>query len=146
MESTVVTAMAAAVGSLAGAAGSIATTWITQRTQTIRANAEWRLREREALYREFIAEGSRLAVDAVTNSLQRPDQLIALYGILGRIRLLSADEVVAAAENCLHRISELYDRPNMSPAQITAAFKAKELDPLKEFSVACRKELLESKL
>ena len=46
MSSTVITAMAAALGSLVGAAASIATTWITHRTQTIRAHAEWKLRER----------------------------------------------------------------------------------------------------
>ena len=54
MNSTVVTAMAAALGSLVGAAASIATTWITQRTQTIRAHSEWKLRVRESLYNEFI--------------------------------------------------------------------------------------------
>ena len=48
MDSTIVTAMAAASGSLVGAAASIATTWITQRTQTIRANSEWKLRERRS--------------------------------------------------------------------------------------------------
>jgi hypothetical protein len=53
MNSTVVTAMAAALGSVVGAAASIATTWITQRTQTIRANSEWKLRERESLYRQW---------------------------------------------------------------------------------------------
>ena len=58
MNSTVVTAMAAALGSLVGAAASIATTWITQRTQTIRAHSEWKLRERESLYKEFITEAS----------------------------------------------------------------------------------------
>ena len=64
MNSTIVTAMAAALGSLVGAAASIATTWITQRTQTVRADSEWKLRERESLYKEFITEASRLAVDA----------------------------------------------------------------------------------
>ena len=39
MNSTVVTAMAAALGSLLGAAASIATTWITRRAETIRANS-----------------------------------------------------------------------------------------------------------
>ena len=89
MNSTVITAMAAALGSLLGAAASIVTTWITQRTQSIRANSEWARRERESLYREFITEASRLAVDALTHSLERPDQIMALYGILSRIRVMS---------------------------------------------------------
>ena len=94
MNSTVLTAMAAALGSLLGAAASIATTWITQRTQTIRAHSEWKLRERESLYKEFIREASRLAVDALVHSLEQPDQLMVLYGILSCIRLMSGEEVV----------------------------------------------------
>ncbi len=142
MDATVVTAMAAALGSLVGASASIATTWITQRTQTTRANAEWQLREREALYKEFITEASRLAIDALGHSLERPDQLVGLYGILSRIRLMSGDQVLGHAEECCRRIVELYRQPNLTSDQIHAAFEANELDPLKEFSFACRMELL----
>ena len=145
MNSTVVTAMAAALGSLVGAAASIATTWITQRTQTIRAHSEWKLRQREFLYKEFITEASRLAVDALAHCLERPDQIIALYGILSRIRLISGEEVVRQGEACCRRIIELYGRPNLTTDQIRAAVEAHDLDdidPLKEFSTACRKELL----
>ena len=39
-----------------GAAATIVTTWITQRTQTVRAEREAKLRDREALYGEFITE------------------------------------------------------------------------------------------
>ena len=145
MESTVVTAMAAALGSLVGATASIATTWITQRTQTIRANSEWKLRERESLYKEFITEASRLAIDALAHSLEEPNQLIALYGILSSIRLMSGEEVLRHGEACCHRIMELYGRPNLTTDQIRAAAEGHDLDdidPLKEFSAACRKELL----
>src|SRR5437667_12839832 len=95
MNSTVGTALAAALGSLAGATVSIGTTWLTQRRQSIRATAEWQLRERESLYKEFLMEASRLFGDAMVNSLDRPDQLVALYGILSRIRLLSGAAVRA---------------------------------------------------
>jgi hypothetical protein len=144
MESTVVTAMAAALGSLVGATASIATTWITQRTQIIRANAEWKLRERESLCKEFITEASRLAIDALTHSMERPDQMMTLYGVLGRIRLISGQEVVRQGEACCRRIIELYGQPNLTIDQLRAAVAANgidELDPLKEFSNACRKEL-----
>ena len=145
MTSTVVTAIAAALGSLLGAAASIATTWITQRTQTIRAHSEWKLRERESLYKEFITEASRLAVDALAHSLEQPDQLMALYGILSCIRLMSGEEVVRQGEACCRRIIELYGRPNLTTDQIRAVAESHELndiDPLKEFSSVCRNELL----
>jgi hypothetical protein len=117
MDSTAVTAMAAALGSLVGASASVATTWISQRTQAIRANSEWKLRERESLYADFVSEASRLAVDAAMHSLERPDQLVALYGILSRIRLISGDEVLGKAEACCRRIVELYRRPNLTSDQ-----------------------------
>ena len=142
MDSTVVTALAAALGSLVGATASIGTTWISQRRQSIRASAEWKLRDHESLYKEFIMEASRLFGDAMVKSLERPDQLVGLYGILSRIRLISGDEVLSKAVGCCHRIVELYRRPNMTADQIRAAFEANEFDPLKEFSAACRLELL----
>ena len=142
MDSTVVTALAAALGSLVGATASIGTTWISQRRQSIRASAEWKLRDHESLYKEFIMEASRLFGDAMVKSLERPDQLVRLYGILSRIRLISGDEVLSKAVGCCHRIVELYRRPNMTADQIRAAFESNEFDPLKEFSAACRAELL----
>jgi hypothetical protein len=145
MESTVLTATAAAFGSLVGATASIATTWITQHTQTIRADSEWKLRERKSLYKEFITEASRLTIDAVARSLEQPDQLMALYGILSCIRLMSGEEVVRQGEACCRRIVELYGQPNLTTDQIRAAVEAHDLDdidPLKKFSTACRNELL----
>jgi hypothetical protein len=142
MDPALATAMAATLGSLVGATASVATTWLTQHTQQIRANTEWRLRERQALYEAFITEASRMSVDALVHSLEKPDQLIALYGILGRIRLMSDDQVLRTAEQACHRIVELYRGPNLTPDQILVAFEADKLDPLKEFSAACRAELL----
>ena len=72
----------------------------------------------------------------------QPDQLIALYGILSRIRLMSDDEVLRTAEKVCHRIVELYHGPNLTPDQILAEFEADKLNPVKEFSAACRADLL----
>jgi len=133
------------MGSLVGAAASIATTWITQRTQSIRANSEWKQRERGSLYKEFITQASRLTVDALAHPLEQLDQLMALYSILNCIRLMSGEEVVRQGEACCRRILELYGRPNLTPDQIRAAAEVREIDdidPLKDFSTACRNELL----
>ncbi len=142
MDSTVVTATAAALGSMVGGSVSVVTTWISQRKQSSRAYAEWKLRERESLYGEFLAEASRLAVDALSHSLKRPGQVAGLYGLLSRIRLLAGDEVLDQAEDCCRCIVELYRQPNLTTDQLHAALEAHEIDPLKEFSAACRAELL----
>ncbi len=143
MDSTYITAVAAACGSLVGAAATIVTTWITQRTQTVHTQREQTLRQNETLYGEFITEASRLAVEALSNSLERPDTFVKLYGILGRIRLVATDPVLEAAEACIQQIIDLYAKPNMTVEQIRVAFERDRLDPIKDFSVACRKELLE---
>ena len=136
------TALAAAFGSLVGASASIVTTWISQRAQSSREHVEWKMRQRESLYKDFIMEASRLSVDAMTNALERPDQIVALYGILSRIRLVSSDDVLNKAAICCRRIDDVYQRPNMTPEQLRAVFEARQFDPLHEFSAACRAELL----
>jgi hypothetical protein len=70
---------------------------------------------------------------------------MALYGILSRIRLISGEEVVRQGEACCRRIIELYGRPNLTTDQIRAVAESHDLDrldPLKQFSTACRNELL----
>jgi len=144
MDSTLVPAAAAVMGSMMGAAASIATTWIAQRTQIVRTYWEWKQRERESLYKDFITEASRLTIDALTHSMERPDQMVTLYGILSRIRLISGQEVVHQGEVCCRRIIELYGQPNLTTEQLRAAIAANEIDDLdllKDFSNACRKEL-----
>jgi hypothetical protein len=144
MDSTVVTASAAALGSLVGAMASAITALITQRAQSVRASVEWKLHERQTLYKEFITQASRLAIDAVTSSLERPDQIITLYSVLSAMRLVSGDEVVREGEAFCRRIIEQYGRPNLTTEQLRAAISSDqldELDPLKGFSRACRNEL-----
>jgi hypothetical protein len=133
--------MAAAMGSLVGASASIVTTWISQRAQSARAHVEWKMREREALYKDFIMEASRLSAHAMMNSLEHPDQVVVLYGILSRIRLVSSDDVLGKATNCCRVIVEHYKRPNLTPEQLRAEFESYHFDPLHDFSAACRAEL-----
>jgi hypothetical protein len=143
MDSILIPAVAAACGSLVGAAATIVTDCITQRTQTVHTKREQTLRHSEMLYGEFITEASRLAMEAFSNSLERADTFVKLYGIIGRIRLVARNPVLAAAEACIQQIIDLYAKPNMTVEQILLAFERDRLDPIRDFSVACRKELLE---
>ena len=143
MDSSIITAGAAVCGSLVGAAATVVTTWISQRTQKDQAQREEKLRTREALYGEFITEASRLTMEALSHSLERPDTFVTLYGLAGRIRFVATDSVLDAAEACIRQIIDLYAKPNLTVEQIRLAFERDRLDPIKDFSVACRKELLE---
>ena len=145
MEATLITAMAGVCGSLVGAGASIATTWHSKRTEIVRTTAERNLRDRECLYNEFLTEASRVAVHALTHSFEGPDQIVALYGILSRIRLVSSSAVVREGEMCCLRILATYGKPSMTTDELRgmlmAAQDLSELDPLKAFSNACREEM-----
>jgi hypothetical protein len=137
-----ITALAAASGSIVGAVVSGVIAWHTQRMQAVRELTQGRLRERQTLYGEFITEASRLVVDAVSHSLETAEKLVNLYGILGRIRLVSGGSVLAEAEKCVRQIVDLYESPNLTVKQVRASLDSGDFDPLKDFSSACRAELL----
>jgi hypothetical protein len=145
MEATLITAMAGVFGSLVGGSASLATTWRTKRTEIVRTTAERNLRERESLYNEFLTEASRVAVHALTHSFEGPDQIVALYGILSRIRLVASNAVVREGEICCVQMLATYGKPSITADELRGMFSAAndlaELDPLKEFSNACRQEL-----
>jgi hypothetical protein len=143
MDSSIVTASAALLGSLAGASASIFTTWMTQRSQLTREQAVEELRRRELLYEEFIREASNSIIDSLSNSLDRPDKFVKVYANLSCIRLLSSQPVLEAAEECCRRIVEFYSKPNLSVDEIRTRFHVEHFDPLREFSAACRAELHE---
>jgi hypothetical protein len=146
MEPNLITAMAGVFGSLVGASASIATTWLTKRTEIVRTTAERNLHERESLYNQFLTEASRVAVHALTHSFEGPDQIVALYGILSRIRLVASNSVVREGEMCCVQILAQYGKPGVTVDELRgvllgAANDLAELDPLKAFSNACREEL-----
>ena len=64
-----------------------------------------------------------------------------LYAILGRIRLVSSDAVLTAAEACCDRVVDLYAKPNRTIDEILKTLHSGEFEVLEHFSDACRVEL-----
>ena len=141
MDANLITALAGVLGSLSGASAAIATTWISQKSQTIRERAKSETRKRETLYGEFITEASQQLANAFDHSLDKPETLVKLYAILGRIRLVSSDAVLTAAEECCDHVVDLYAKPNRTTPEIFTTLHSGEFEFLKRFSDACRLEL-----
>jgi hypothetical protein len=141
MGSNLITALAGVLGSVTGASAAIATTWISQRSQTRRELAKSEIRKRETLYGEFITEAAHLLSDAFDHTLDKPETLVKLYAILGRIRLLSSEAVFNAAEECSNRILDIYVTPNRTVDELIKAIRSDEMAFLRKFSDACRVEL-----
>ena len=140
MNSNTVTAIAAISGSIVGALGSLAASWITQRHLDRRDLLAKKIVHREALYSGFINEAARLPVDALEHNFNDPKNLIPSYALLGRIRLGSSRQVSMAADEVVKLIMDAYTKPNLTAEQVQSAAVSGE-DPLKAFSDTCRAEL-----
>jgi len=141
LDPAALTALSAILGSAVGGSATMATSWLTQRTQGRREHVEAEIRKREMLYVEFITEGSKLVVEALDHQLKTPQQLHPLYAVLNRIRLRSSEEVRTGADRVATRIVERSFGPNLSPEELRQELLTRSDDPLKEFSEACRREL-----
>src|SRR5271166_3801946 len=138
----VIVAFAALGGSLVGACSSIAATFMGQRLQARWARLRAEMEEREKLYGIFVEEAVHLFVDAIQRSTIDPGKIMRLYSKVARIRLTSTDHVLHAAEEVGKRLFEAYKRPPDDPAKVLARYANGEdnLDPLREFTEACRHE------
>ncbi len=132
MNANLITALAGVLGSVTGASAAIATTWISQKSQTVRERAKWETRKRETLYGDFITEASQRLADAFDHSLDKPETLV---------KLVSSDAVLTAAQECCDRVVELYGEPNRKIDEIFTTLRSGELEALERFSDACRVEL-----
>ena len=141
MDSTIVSAMAAVLGSLVGGSATVATTWVTQRTLSKRELLRVDIRRRETLYGEFISECSARVIDSFERTLEKPETLLHAYALLNRIRLCASDAVLAQAEATLRSITEQYFSPNLSVEEMGKLVRKWTTDPLEPFGEACRLEL-----
>ena len=141
MDTTIVSAMAGVFGSLVGGSTTVATSWVTQKTLNKRELLAAEIRNREALYGEFIRECSKLVVDSFVRTLDKPETLLSMYELLNRIRLSASDAVLAEAEAMKRDITDRYFAPNRSVEDLAALVRSGTPDPLKSFAEACRAEL-----
>ena len=141
MDPAILSASAAVLGSLAGASASLATAWLNQKTQAKRVSVQVETRKREELYADFLTECSKLVLDALDHTLDRPETLQQAYTLVNRIRLTSSDAVLHAAEATIQEILATYRAPNIPIEKLRDMPLAEIHDPLKAFSEACRYEL-----
>ena len=140
IQSASITALAAVMGSIVGGLTSFATTFFTQRNQAHRDLLSRDVAHREELYSEFIKEATNLYVDSLDKTLENPVALIGMYSLVGRMRLIAGDKVLLAAERIAETILESYRHPPTTFEDAYRLARGRRVDPLKEFSEACREE------
>ena len=141
MDTALLGALSAVLGSLVGGSASVATTWMAQKTLNRREVLREELRKREALYGEFIGECAKLFMDAFTHNLEKPESLLPVFALVNRIRLCASREVLAEAERVLTRITDQYFAKNMTVEELRELTHTEQADPLRDFGEACRAEL-----
>ena len=144
MDPAYISALAALAGATIGGLTSFATSWLTQRTQLRHAHREAERAELKTLYDDFIAEASRLFVEALTNKTDDMDDitgLVGLYAMVGRMRLVSDQTVIDAAMRVEETIIETYLGPDHTVHELMDHAHQGKMSFLVEFSEACRKDL-----
>ena len=148
MDGGISNGVAAIMGALVGGLASLTSAWVSERTRHKRDLLQREITKRESTYSEFIDYASKLYVTSATHNLNDRDAnleselegAVSLYGIASRIRLFASDRVIKEAEAVLDVILIQYGAENISLHELREK-KLNERDPLKAFSVSCRREL-----
>ena len=141
MDTAYFSAIAALSGSVIGGLTSLAASWVTQNAQ---ARTQQRLQDksrRQELYKTFIEEASRLYGEALMTEKAEITNLVNLYAMVSRMRILGSPSVVQAADAVVRLIIETYFEPNKTLRELREILRSEHIDPLREFSEACRDDL-----
>ena len=142
MEAAYISALAALAGSAIGGLTSFATSWTTQQAQARTQRVANEREKREALFGRFLDEAAKLYADALQNKREDAAALmIGIYALTNRIRLSSSARVVERADAIARIIMDAYLSPNMTLQEVRNTWVEQHIDPLRDFSEACREEL-----
>ena len=141
MDAAYISALAALAGTAIGGLTSFATSWITQQAQTRTQRLAAEREARAALFGRFLDEAAKLYSDALQNRQDDMTALIGIYALINRIRLVSTPQVVEAADTVARIIVGAYLAPNITMEEMRANWIDRHVDPLRDFSEACRQEL-----
>src|SRR5271157_2464966 len=139
-----VSALAALAGSVIGGMTSLAASWLSQHTQVRAQQIASDKTRLQTLYADFIEEASKGYADALVTQLAEASQaakLVRIYALESRIRVLSSPSVRAAGQKVMRMIVETYLAPNKTISELRNMLLGEGMDPLQEFSEACRDEL-----
>src|SRR5215472_5033501 len=141
MNAAYVSAIAALAGSVIGGLTTFAAAWVTQRQQ---AKVQWLLQEktrRQELYRQFIEDASKLYVDALMHDQVAIPSVVSLFALMNQMKVVSTSRVAEGAYKITRMIVDTYFLPNKTLPELREMLASDALDPLRDFSDACREEI-----
>ena len=141
MDPAYFSAFAALAGSAIGGLTSLGASWLSQRVQFRRQQLAQDVSRREELYKNFIEEASRWYADAYEHDKAEVSNLVNLYALVSRMRVLSSPLIVEKADIVMRAIIDTYLAPKKSFRDLAELVHSDAMDPLRGFSNACREEL-----
>jgi hypothetical protein len=134
-------AFAALAGSAIGGMTSLGAAWLSQRVQFRAQQYARDISRRDDLYKSFIEEASRLYADAYEHDGAKISNLVNLYALVSRMRVISSPTIVKSADEVARVIIETYRAPNKTLGDLAELLDDAAVNPLRDFSDACREEL-----
>ena len=142
MDAAYLSALSALAGSAVGGLTMALSAWITQSVSARAGLVSSHLARRQELFRDFIVLASRAYGETLTSNEPKIPELLELYALLSRMRMLCQPETVAAGEKLMRLIGDTYLAPNRTFKELRDLIAAEDgIDPLKDFSVAARGEI-----
>ncbi len=142
MDTALLSTLSALAGSVVGGLTSGATTWLSHQFQAKSGNRLHNLKQRENLYRDFVVAASETYGSSMVKNEPHIHEVIVLYGMISRMRILSSQVVVECAEQTANAIIDTYFAPKKSLLELRALMERGEaIDPLRKFSEISRTEL-----
>ena len=142
MNPAYLTALSALAGSVVGGLTAGITTWLSLRSAARAGHLSAQLVRRQELFRDFIVAASNAYGHALVSGKPQIEEIVALYAMISRMRILCSAEIVACAEKIMRVTIDTYFEPNKTIGELREMIKTEAIiDPLKEFSELARVEL-----
>jgi hypothetical protein len=93
------------------------------------------------LFGDFVTEATRLYADALSHEKDDVTDLVRLYALVTKMRLIASREVITSAEQVMDSIIETCLAPNRDLRELRDLAHQGRIDFLVTFGEACRREL-----
>jgi hypothetical protein len=142
MDAAYLSALSALAGSVVGGLMSGVGGWLNQRTQARAGQRAHDILRRQDLYKDFIVAASNAYGNAIVSNEPQIEDLIALYAMTSRMRVISSILTVECADKIMRKIIATYVEPSKTVRELNdLILSGAGIDLLKEFGEVARKEL-----
>jgi hypothetical protein len=144
IDPSILSSVSALLGAIVGGGASLVGAIYTQRCQNRLQRIASEVERRETVYGDFVMQASNLLLKAYTHDeivLSGDEQ--RLIGLINRMRLFAAPDIVGGAEKVLRVIVDISLKPSIEFRQLATEALSRSLDPdpLLAFSSTCRADL-----